>query len=159
MNHRVRRRATAIVCSSGSNSSVPPRNCTALFQTASVTIYDNIKRATITAVGGAEFEINKDGIFPVKVGPNGRRLSQDFLGIVGGSTNTLIGVWGTAGQAVQPPPQSKTNTVTTYKSTCSCTDSSCRQLRNCVKCNCDNRNCWNPYNCVPCPNPSKSCAT
>jgi hypothetical protein len=48
-----------------------------LIQVAAVTIDDNNKRASITAVGGAEFEVNDGGIFPVQVSPtSGRRLLQ-----------------------------------------------------------------------------------
>jgi hypothetical protein len=37
---------------------------------------DNNKRATITAVGGQQFEVNDDGIFPVQMSPTGRRLAK-----------------------------------------------------------------------------------
>ncbi len=43
-----------------------------LIQVATVTI-DSNKSASITAVGGAEFEVD-DGIFPVQMSPTGRRL-------------------------------------------------------------------------------------
>jgi hypothetical protein len=46
-----------------------------LFQVASVTIDDYNRRAIITAVGGTQFEVNDDGVFPVQVSPTtGRRL-------------------------------------------------------------------------------------
>jgi hypothetical protein len=50
---------------------VPP-----LIQVAAVAIDDDNKRAIITAVGGAEFEVNDDGVHPVQVSSSGRRLLQ-----------------------------------------------------------------------------------
>jgi hypothetical protein len=42
-----------------------------------VAIDGDNKRARVTAVGGAEFEVNDGGIFPVQVSPTaGRRLLQ-----------------------------------------------------------------------------------
>jgi hypothetical protein len=46
-----------------------------LIQVATVTI-DKNRRATITAVGGKQFEVNDDGILPVEVSPAGRRLAK-----------------------------------------------------------------------------------
>jgi hypothetical protein len=50
-----------------------------VFQIASVTIAGNNTRATIIAVGGAEFEVNDDGLFTVEVTEaGGRRLNGFF---------------------------------------------------------------------------------
>jgi hypothetical protein len=46
-----------------------------LIQVASTTIDEN-KRAIITAVGGTQFRIDDNGIFPVVKSPQGRRLHQ-----------------------------------------------------------------------------------
>jgi hypothetical protein len=51
-----------------------------LIQVAAVTIDNDNKRASITAVGGAEFEVNNDGLYAVEVA-NGRRRLHGFLGI------------------------------------------------------------------------------
>ena len=45
-----------------------------------MTIDNDNKRASITAVGGAEFEVNNDGLYAVEVA-NGRRRLHGFLGI------------------------------------------------------------------------------
>jgi hypothetical protein len=39
------------------------------------------KRASITAVGGAEFEVNDDGMFPVEVTKAGGRRLLRFAGL------------------------------------------------------------------------------
>jgi hypothetical protein len=46
-----------------------------LIQVATMTI-DEDKRAILTAVGGTQFTINDNGMFPVVVSPQGRRLQQ-----------------------------------------------------------------------------------
>jgi hypothetical protein len=54
------------------HATVPP-----LIQVAAMTIDAGNKRASITSVGGAEFEVNDGGIFPVQVSlKGGRRLLQ-----------------------------------------------------------------------------------
>ena len=165
MNHHVLQRAQSQLIAR-QVARVASHHATApqlpLFQTASVTIDDDNKRATITSVGGAEFEVNEAGIFPVKVGPNGRRLQQtDVVGItaavIGGSVNTLGTVMNSAGSAVAPKPAPATQTVTTYKGTCGCADSSCKRMSNCKKCKCNNKQCYMPYDCVACPDPSRFC--
>jgi hypothetical protein len=47
------------------------------------------KRAIVTAVGGAQFRIDDNGMFPVVVSPKGRRLTQGIAGDDGKWTNVV----------------------------------------------------------------------
>ena len=121
----------------GPNATAPP-----LFQTASVNIDDMNTRAILIAEGGAEFEINERGIFPVKRDTNGRRL-QNALDFVADVATGVAHATATTGQNVGTTLVDGTNTLvngdksTTYvKTSCTrnrttyeCADRACKTVK------------------------------